>query len=636
LNDGIIFYVEKARDGDFLNLSRKKLGILMTGQFNSGTLYRKRIDDLLSRLKILHRTSNRFSNVRLVTFVFFMLLCIFLFKTGSAAVAGSALFLGLIAFISLIVLHEKVINAIKIADRMVKINRTCLARINGEWRNFSDTGEQFASAEHLYSKDLDIFGQGSLFQWINATGTFLGRKRLAEVLSNRHFDGAEAKANTGAIVELAPLLDWRQQLACHMLETDAYQKDPGPIITWLKNDTFIFASKFDRLFHRFFPIVTPAAAGLFFLFTGNPIGFSFWIPVNIIVLLFRRSAIERLLSQFETHEPAIKLYHNLLLCLEKQVFSSEKLCRKKKDLFVNNLSATKAIAQLSSRVAFSQTRKSHMVAALLNVLFFFDIQAALLLENWKRRFGPHFESWLHAVSEIEMLSSLATIHHDNPDWCFADFGPKTCLLKAENFGHPLIDAKNRICNSVELGGAGSVMIITGSNMSGKTTLLRTIGINLVLAYAGAPVCAGKLCCATDRLFTSMRITDDLQNGISTFYAELLRIRKIIDSIGEQSAIILIDEIFRGTNTRDRHEAAKAVLTHLAKQNAMTVISTHDLDLAELETLDPAHYGNFHFEDEYIDGAIHFDYILRKGRSTSSNAMFLLEMVGITEPLKKKS
>ena len=601
----------------------------MSSDFNAAAIYRKRLDHLVAQLKTLHCTSNRLSNWRLLTFCIFLILGIVILKQGSTIGGVGAFTLGLGIFITLAIRHEKIISLIQGAQRLVKINQAGIARVDGDWKKFIDSGDEFIDANHSYSKDLDIFGQGSFFQWLNATGTYRGRRRLAAILSNERFDSAEAQRRRVAIEELAPMLDWRQNFAAQSLSSDAYRQDPLPIIAWMKDDSFLFRSAILRWFYHLFPFLAPCAAEIVFLVTGNPAGFVFWIPINIVILFFRRSAIERLLSRFDNHEPAMKLYTRLLSCMEKWAFQSDTLRKVSAIFFVNNLNATRAIAKLSSWVEISQARKGHMLGGILNALLLWDVQMAILLEHWKSKYGNHVEPWFDAIAEMEMLASLSTIRHDNPDWRYAEFSSNALCCKGENMGHPLIDNNKRIRNAIELGAAGSVIIITGSNMSGKTTLLRTIGVNLVLAYAGAPVCASSFLCATGQVLTSMRITDDLQTGISTFYAELLRIRKILDSLEACPSIVLIDEIFRGTNTHDRRQAAISVLRHLASSNVITVISTHDLDLADLENKNPSHYKNFHFEDTYDNKAIHFDYKLRPGRSTSSNAMHLLEIVGIS-------
>jgi hypothetical protein len=577
---------------------------------------------------MLRRRSGRLSNLRLFTFVFFLGLGILLVEKFSTLTGIGAIAVGLGVFTLLVIRHEKTVAAINDTENLLSINRAGLARIDGGWKTFSDTGEEFLDPDHVYAKDLDIFGRGSLFQWLNATGTFRGRRALAEVLSNTRFSKSDALANRGAIEALAGMLDWRQNFACRSLGSAPHRQDPGPIVRWMQDGVFIFSSAAERLFFRLLPLYAPLIALLVFLTTGIPHGFVLWVPINAALLMIRRKPAVRIVSRFERHEPAIRIFANLLSSIERQEFSSELLMEKRACLFTSGKpGASRAIARLGSLVAFSQGRYG-MMGPVFNLLFFLDIQSALSLETWKRVHGRRVESWIDAIAAVEMLSSLATVRHDNPDWCFAHISDEDCSFSARGAGHPLIDGAQRVCNDVELDGSGSVVMITGSNMSGKTTLLRTIGINLVLTYAGAPACASALRCGAQGLLTSMRITDDLQNGISTFYAELLRIRTILDSLRRAPSIVLIDEIFRGTNTHDRHQAARSVLTHLATQRAISVISTHDLDLAELETKDAAHFKNFHFEDTYKDGSIHFDYLLRPGRATSSNALHLLEMVGI--------
>ena len=251
----------------------------------------------------------------------------------------------------------------------------------------------------------------------------------------------------------------------------------------------------------------------------------------------------------------------------------------------------------------------------------------LALENWKETSGMFLREWLDTVGKFEALSSLALFAQLNPTWAFPTFTEETAVFAAEALGHPLIRKQKRVSNDYVMN--HQICIVTGSNMSGKTTLLRTIGINLVLAYAGAPVCAQKLTCSLMDIFTSMRITDDLEGGISTFYAELLRIKMIIEfAKQEKPMIFLIDEVFRGTNSTDRVIGARNVLLNLDKSWVIGLISTHDFELCALENKSDGRVKNYNFIETYTDNEIHFDYKIRPGRCTTTNAQYLMKMVGI--------
>lgn len=593
------------------------------------TVYKHRIDSFSTRLCALQHLADRLSNSRLFVFLGTIIVMFLFSRYGNQAGFFGIAATGTIIFCVLVFKHENVVKRIKNSGRLVEINRNCAARLDGGWRLFKDTGAEFVDDKHPYSKDLDIFGQGSLFQWVNAARTFKGRRKLAAALSNEHFDSAKARDCQPAIKELSALLDWRQNLHALSMESDNLGKDPDLMIAWMKSDSYLFNTGWKRWITRLFPLATPLVGLLVLLITGSYFALAAWIPLNLVFWLWSQRSTERILSHFNRHEESIKAYVLLLKEIEQCRLTTEYLCGLQGSLFnADKTPASEALRKLSSLTAIGQVRSSHMVGAVLNALFLWDAQAAILLESWKRRFGLSVEPWLDIVADFETVSSLSTIHHDNPDWCFAEFTDSRRCIIAEGIGHPLLIRQKRVCNPLTIADSGSVFIITGSNMSGKTTFLRTVGINMVLAFAGAPACATSLLCSPGQLLTSMRITDDLQNGISTFYAELLRIRKIIESLKVRSSIILIDEIFRGTNTHDRFQAAVHVLTYLAGQDSMTLISTHDLDIAHLEKKDPDRYQNFHFNDFYNDAAVSFDYILRKGPSNSSNAMKLIELIGI--------
>jgi DNA mismatch repair ATPase MutS len=298
--------------------------------------------------------------------------------------------------------------------------------------------------------------------------------------------------------------------------------------------------------------------------------------------------------------------------------------------YETTLPASTTLAKLSALVEYANVRHMPQMYFVLNVLFLWDAHIVNALQKWQQRHASHLATWLNTIADYEVLSSLSILKHDHSDWTFPRIITDGSGFKAQQLGHPLLDNAVRRCNDVDLDPTPGITIVTGSNMSGKSTLLRTVGINLVLAYAGAPVCATNLTCKLMPIYTSMRIRDDLAKSISTFYSELLKIKSILDAINnnENTVLILIDEIFRGTNSHDRYEGAVAVIKRLLKANTIALISTHDLALCDLERYHKDKISNIHFSEIFTDTGMEFDYILRPGISTTSNAAHLMRLIGL--------
>jgi DNA mismatch repair ATPase MutS len=266
---------------------------------------------------------------------------------------------------------------------------------------------------------------------------------------------------------------------------------------------------------------------------------------------------------------------------------------------------------------------------IINMITLWDFHCLFAVDKWKRSAGIHLRQWLKVTGELESISSLALIHHDNQGWTMPELVTEKNIFSAMDAGHPLISGKTRINNDINIIGSGNIHIITGSNMSGKSTLLRTAGINLVLSYAGAPVCASGMKCSVMNIYSSMRISDNLEKNISSFYAELVRIRMILEaSKSPGQMIFLLDEIFRGTNSRERKIGAVAVLKELSERGVCGLVATHDLELAELSSVDEKKFENYFFRESFKDNEISFDYKMRKGVSDTMNAVYLMKMIGI--------
>ena len=330
----------------------------------------------------------------------------------------------------------------------------------------------------------------------------------------------------------------------------------------------------------------------------------------------------------ERYNNSVSTYKNMLRYIEKHRFRSKyiiNLCRELCN--ADGESSSKQISKFS-RICECIASRRNMVYLILNPILMMDYHLNISLEVWKKNSGANFENYLNVIAELEALCSLAVIRYDNPCWSMPKIEDKKTRIIAKNIGHPLLGEK-RVCNSIKLEEPHEVILITGSNMSGKSTFMRTIGINIILAYAGAPVCADKFNCPIIGLYTCMKISDNLKEGISSFYAEILKIRKIVETSKEGKPILfLLDEIFKGTNSKDRHTGAKVLIKQLSKKGNIGFVSTHDIELGEMEKESDSRVKNYHFSEYYVDNKICFDYKLKTGVSNTRNAVYLMKLAGI--------
>ncbi|HQA07100.1 MAG TPA: DNA mismatch repair protein MutS [Syntrophomonadaceae bacterium] len=590
---------------------------------SAAELFFKRLKHYRGAAEHRQRSFDLISNLRLLVVIV---------GIGAVVVAGyigtirQAVYAGLpflLVFIILIYKHRQVENRLNIARTMVGINQRYLDRLNEGWVEFADHGGEFVQLDHPYSNDLDIFGPKSLFQWISVAQTFLGRQMLYKLLAHPSKEIDAIRTRQKAIRELYDRLDFCQGLECRGAGAAQAPRDPNDLIAYAL-ETPSLGKTFRYI--RVLPLFTAVAFILYFLQ---------WITIQVpVILLFLQSIIVLVtfkkagapLNQVYFFKESLHSYRSMLELIETQSFKNSYLSNLQADLFQDNQSASAAMRRLESISNAIDFRYS-MFYLLINIGLLWDIQCAVRLAHWKDRYGKRVGSWLEIIGTMEALCSLAVIAHIHPDWVYPEIEDQGQRISARGLGHPLLHPDKCVHNDIDIDDYSC--IVTGSNMSGKSTWLRAIGINLVLAYAGAPVCAQKFRCSVMDIYTSMEIRDDLLEGVSTFYAELKRINMILEhSRRGKPMIYLIDEIFRGTNSLDRIAGAKVVLRQLSQNGAIGLISTHDFELCDLEKEPWAKFKNFHFQEQYTDGGIEFDYILRPGRCSTSNARYLMRMVGI--------
>lgn len=540
-----------------------------------------------------------------------------------------ALIVALAIFTTLVIFHNKYIKEKNKAQALYDINDQALKRLKGEWKNFDISGKEFIDEDHEFSWDLDIFGVSSLFQWINTGNTHKGKEKLKNLLVQPVKSKTEILRRQEAIKELSSKLDWRQKFQSIGMEVGREIKNPDKLLQWSKEHNDFFLRKSIIYISRILPLITIVGSVMFFIVSKKFI-LIFLIPLilQMIMIVFGYKEIIKTLRGIHSYRKDIQVYEEMIRVFEREEFKSSYINQLKKMILKEeDGSFIKQIKRLEKTIDKISLRASQFYI-IFNILTLWDFKCAIEVEKWKRDYGENIYYWLEVLGEMEALSSLSVIGFDHPKWIMPNIN-RELIIDGKDLGHPLLPDKTRVCNDISFGEDEKILLITGSNMSGKSTFLRTIGINLVLAYAGAPVCAKEFTCGIMNIYTSMRIKDNLEENVSSFYAELLRIKKIIDAVDrKENVVFLLDEIFRGTNSKDRHIGAKTLIRKLSDERALGLVSTHDLELAELEKEKKTYIRNYHFQEYYTDNKIHFDYHLYPGVSKTVNAIYLMKKVGI--------
>lgn len=591
--------------------------------------YLKRKNRYEKLLKEQVQTMNFFSALRLITFITGIGFTLFFYyRIENSYLAGLILLVTLILFFVLATTHEKVIKGKELTENIISINNEAINRVEGKWKKFNDTGEEYMNENHPYINDLDIFGKASLFQYINSTTTIFGRKILKNTLEKPNYTIEEIYKRQKAISELGKKISWRQRYRGEGLLRQNKKSNLERLLKWSEERYFVYGKPYLRLIVTILPLITISIILLFFL--TNRV--SYYVPLGLILIqtiilnISKRKRVNALDTLY-IHKKSIQNYYEMIKLIEKVNFKSEYLKNIKKNLIKDHKAkASKGINELAHLSNLTSDRMNFLYLP-FNILALWDYHIMIKLEKWKRNWGDDLKKWFETIGEFEALSSFAILSQDNPDWSMPTFQEGELVVKGKNIAHPLISEK-AIKNDVTLGHNEKIILITGSNMSGKSTLLRTVGINLVLAYTGAPVCGKNFHCSLMDIYTCMRISDNLEKNISSFYGELLRIKELIEGVNKDKPIFfLLDEIFKGTNSIDRHTGAKILINKLSNKNVLGFVSTHDLELGSLEK-ENNWVINYHFREYYENNKIFFDYKLRPGISTTRNALYLMKLAGI--------
>lgn len=528
------------------------------------------------------------------------------------------------AFVAVAAYHSRILRARDLAQRAVSFYQSGLARIENRWAGTGQSGERFSDPYHVYAADLDLFGRGSLFELLSTARTRMGEETLANWLLVPAATG-EITERHAAVRELRDELDLREDLA--VLGQDAgVGVNPEALLRWAEAPSGMKPGWVRQLS----PVLTILAA-------LGAVVWGYWgivTPLTAIlavegVLRYRlRNEIEEVLLSSEHVFRDLSLLSGLLARVERNVFSASRLQSLQAELLSQGLRSSDAIGRLKTIIDWSDSRHNWLVR-ILDVPLMYSVQVAFAADRWRRSHGYAVRSWLSAIGAIEALLSLSAYSYEHPGDPFPEFVEGGPCFDAKGIRHPLIPSATCIPNDVSLSTNIRVLLVSGSNMSGKSTLLRTVGINAVLAMAGAPVRAQGLRLSSLHVGASIRINDSLQEGSSRFYAEITRLRKLFDLAGgDQPLLFLLDELLQGTNSNDRRIGAEGVLRAFLNRGAFGLVTTHDLALAEIGTTLNGQLRNVHFQEEFEDGRIAFDYKLHEGVVTKSNGLALMRSIGL--------
>lgn len=606
----------------------KEIELMDKNALNPREEYQKRSDQYSKLADNINKRILLVSNLRLLIFLVVISGAIIFYRAADHLLLGIDLAVGIAVFVGVVLWHNSLHYSYNTLKKKIEINKSGLMRMDGQWSGFKDCGEDFIDHEHPYSWDLDIFGPNSLFQLISVCHTFFGRKALAQKLCEGEKSVEKILKKQEAINELARSLDWRQDLELHgmLSDTGTY---PQKFLLWSTQHDPTFKSNVAIVIFRILPWFSFLTGIAGFILYKTLVFFAIAYVLQFVLYAFYHAKVLRAINAFEKNGPLLLAYSRLLHTIESEEFKSDYLNELKQNFRSDEKSASEVFRSLSKILNAAEVRYSPMAHLFANAIMLWDFQCIISADRLKKNYGKHFGVWIETIAKFEALSSLSIIRFENPLWVFPSFTEEGVVLKGEGLGHPLLHSGLRVSNDLPFQPGGTVAIITGSNMSGKSTFLRTVGTNLVMAMAGAPVCASSLHCTLMQMYTSMRINDDLSSKVSTFYAELLRIRKMVEAVRrDEKLIFLLDELFRGTNSQDRHDGAVAVLKALSNHKSIGIISTHDLQLCNLAYIDQKRFVNYHFKEQYSGDSITFDYKLNPGESKTKNAMFLIKMMGI--------
>jgi DNA mismatch repair ATPase MutS len=591
-----------------------------------GTYYNQRLQTLQEQLKKLQQKKSAFGWLRFGSIAAIIVTFYVLWSLGVLYVIIVSIAL-LVIFIRLLYADLKNKVAINHTNYLLEINENELKFLAGNYYDFND-GSQHIPKDHLYANDLDIFGKASLFQYINRTTSEMGSARLAWYLQVPAEEQMILQRQV-AIKELSKKIEWRQDLQAKGKEKEISFLTQSRLEKWVTEAPVFSQFKAWKWLRYLLPVIIISVV-ILYIFDQVSSGIFYFTLFIFAALAYQ---VNKYVAPI--HEKLSKIAGELEILsasighIESTNFESPLLIQLQKAFFHHGKNVAHDIRSLHKLLDKLDLRYNLVISAPANILLLWNLQQVLDLEKWKNDQQKNISEWFNTLGHFEALNSFASLHFNEPDWVFPSILPGYFFIEGKEIGHPLIQKNKRVNNDVELKHDGKLMLVTGSNMAGKSTYLRSVGVNAVLAMAGAPACAKYFKISHVQIVSSMRITDNLAESTSTFYAELKKLKTIIEMVNKgERVFILLDEILRGTNSLDRHTGSVALVKQLIKHHASAIIATHDLDLAKLKDEFPDNIINYHFDVQVNNDELFFDYILKPGVCRSLNASILMKKIGI--------
>lgn len=599
----------------------------MTNKYNPEDYYNEQVSNYKN---IVHHTKRKIRNVsigRLLVFVI-TVIGIYLTVANEKPILAGLSTLGFILFIYLVRSHMILEKKKRWYQTLLKINQQEQNLLAGK-TNGCGTGYEFMDPVHPYSDDLDVFGEKSLFQMINRSATACGKINLGNVLSDLITNINELKSRQKSIAELKDLPQWRQHFQATGKLVSENSDDQKRLITWSQNKEKRFNTIFNHIMLFLNPLFGIGTIVLIELNILSISSFFLFLIIPMVIVGTRLGVLNKIHIDVSKKSELLLKYSELFKFISDETFESKLLLEIKSNV-VGSPSAHKAIRQLAKITKSMDYRLNMLVGIFLNIFFLWDIRQSIRIEKWKIKYGDYIDGWFNQLSKIDELQSFAGFAFNFPDGIFPEFTDAEFQISGNNVKHPFIPLSENIGNPIQIYGWKQFQIITGANMAGKSTYLRTVGVNMILASTGSVVLADSFSLTPINIFTGIKTTDSLQDGESYFFAELKRLKNLIDRLesGEQLFIIL-DEVLRGTNSADKQKGSMALITQLLRLDSSGIIATHDLALGTLIDEFPENIQNKRFEVEINNNELVFDYKLKDGISQNLNATFLMKKMGIT-------
>jgi hypothetical protein len=587
-------------------------------------IYEQQINNYKANIRQVQQRLTGLGWLRLGCFIA-IALCVYLFFWQNYALIWLLPAFGLlVGFLAALAKYLEVQEHLVLLKALLELNEK-ERRLAVTGQSAFDDGQVFVDETHPFTGDLDVFGHASLYSHMNRTGTLQGAKQLAATLRNPLQDAAAVKSAQDAVRELTARLEFRQLFAAQGALAGEQPGDVQSIYTWLKMPVEFVNKAWLNIVRWVVPALL-AGAIIYNIMGGSYYYITTFLVINWLLLGMHVKKVTAQHQLVSNKEKIFRKFSLLLELISKEDIEKSGLLQEQKQMAGEAGVALRRFAKICSSL---DSRNNLLVGVFLNSFILYDIHAMFSLERWKLQYSDKVQGWLETIARMEVLNSMATFAYNHADYIFPEVQDGAAKLVAKEVGHPLILAEDCVRNDIGIGTPEHFLIITGSNMSGKSTFLRSVGSNLLLALCGMPVCATSFACSPMKIMTSMRIKDSIAKHTSYFQAELLRLQQIVTALKAGDRVfILLDEILKGTNSEDKLSGSRRLIEHFLQYNCLGMIATHDLELGQLEEAYPGKISNYCFESTIKDDHLFFDYRIREGVARNKNATFLMQQMQI--------